>query len=140
METANQFVASTLEKDTGQKPEVACPASVKIEKGGTFECTAKFGPKVEAKVAIQQDDAQGNVTIKSISGILVSRRLEQEIAETAGKQTNTHLDVTCGDRVRAAVPDTTFQCDVKDASGQTAKVNVKVKDATGNVSWEIVKG
>jgi hypothetical protein len=41
--------------------------------------------------------------------------------------------------VRAAVPDAKFQCDIKDAAGQTAKVNVVVKDVNAHVSYEVVK-
>jgi hypothetical protein len=139
MDKAKTFVTSALETETGQKPETTCPSSVKIAKGATFECTARFSPSAEAKVVIEQNDDEGNVTVKAITGILISKRLEAQIAEGVGKEANVHVEVSCGDRVRAAKAGDTFQCDVKDAAGQTAKVNVSVKDAAGNVSWEVVK-
>ena len=139
MDKAKTFVATTLENETGQKPEASCPSSVKIEKGGKFECTARFGAGVEAKVGIVQNDDEGNVSIEAIKGVLISKRLEAQIAEGVGKQANVHVEVNCGDRVRAAKVDDTVQCDVTDAAGQAAKVDVKVKDVDGNVSWQVVK-
>jgi len=139
MEKAKEFVATALERDVGQKPDsTTCPESVKIEKGAKFSCTAKFGAAT-ATVEMQQNDDEGNVTITSSTGILVANKLEKLIAEGIGKQANVHVDAACGDRVRPATPGSTFQCDVKDAKGVTAKVNVKVKDASGSVDWELVK-
>ena len=139
MAKAKEFVSSTLERELGQKPtETTCPRSVAVEKGKTFECTAKFGAAV-ATVTIDQNDDQGNVTIKSVTGILVSSKLETQIAEHFGKQMNAHIEVACGDRIRPAKPGDTFTCDAKDAAGATAKINVKVKDASGAVDFELAK-
>jgi len=138
MAKAKEFVTATFEREVGQKPETTCPDSVKAEKGKTFECTAKFGT-VSAIVVIDQDDDQGNVTIKSVTGILVASKLEKQIGDHFGKQANAHVEVTCGDRVRAATVGDTFQCDAKDAGGATAKVNVKVKGTDGAVDFELAK-
>lgn len=139
MEKAKEFVTSTLEREVGQKPETTCPDSVAIEKGKTFECTAKFGAAV-ATVVIEQNDDEGNVTIKSSTGILIAHKLEELIADRIGKQLNVHVEATCaGDRVRPATPGLTFQCDATDANGASAKINVKVKDADGNVDLEVAK-
>lgn len=138
MEKAKEFVTSTLEREVGQKPETTCPDSVEIEKGKTFECTARFGAAA-ASVVIEQNDDQGNVTIKSITGILIAQKLEELIADRIGKQLNVHVEAACGERVRPATPGSTFQCDAKDASGASAKINVKVKDVDGNVDFEVAK-
>jgi hypothetical protein len=137
MGEAQTFVTSALEKATGQKPVTTCPESVKLEQGGTFECTAKFGA-VAARVVIVQDDDRGHVTIKSITGILVAAELEKQIADGIAKQRNVRPEVSCGDRIRAAVAGATFQCDVRDGE-HSAKVDVKVKNDAGDVSWEVVK-
>jgi hypothetical protein len=138
MDKAKEFVTTALEREVGQKPETTCPESVKIEKGAKFSCTAKFGAAT-ATVEILQNDDEGNVTISSITGIVVANKLEKEIADGIGKQANVHVDVACGDRVRPATAGLTFQCDVKDAKGTTGKVNVNVTDATGAAHWEIAK-
>jgi len=139
MTKAKDFVASTLERELGQKPtETTCPRSVAAEKGKTFECTAKFGAAV-ATVTIDQNDDQGNVTIKSVTGILISSKLEKQIADHFGKQMNAHVEVACGDRIRPSNAGDTFTCDAKDAAGATAKVNVQVKDATGAVDFALAK-
>jgi Domain of unknown function (DUF4333) len=137
MANAKSFVEKTFEDLSGQKPEASCPASVDIKQGSKFECTARFGPGVEAKLVIEQDDDKGHVTIKAVTGILVAKSLEKQIVEGIAKQLNEQVEVSCGDRVRAAVPGATFQCDAKDAKGQAGKINIKVKDIDGNVDWAI---
>jgi hypothetical protein len=139
IDKTKEFIATLLEKSTGTKPTVTCPASVKIEKDKTFECTAAFGPNAAAKVTIKQDDDQGNITIQSATGILVSSKLEKQIADHFGKANNKHVDAACGDRVRASTAGLEFQCEIKDAAGSTAKVNVKVKDTDGNVDFALAQ-
>ena len=55
MDKAREFVASTLEREVGQKPQVTCPEEVKAEAGASFDCTAAFD-EVKAKVTIKQDE------------------------------------------------------------------------------------
>jgi hypothetical protein len=137
MDKAKAFIEKTLETGAGQKPEARCPASVDIKKGGTFECTARFGPGVEAKLVMVQDDDEGYVTIKEITGIVPMRGFEDGIVEDIAKNHDTHVEVSCGTVVRAATPGSTFQCDLKYPDGQMAKVDVTVKDIEGNASWYV---
>jgi len=139
MEKAVEFVSSTLEKDVGQKPSaVTCPDSVKIEAGTMFECTVAFGaPK--AVVVMSQDDDKGNVTIKSITGILIASKLEKAISDDFGSKLNVHITTACGDRVRTATAGDKFTCDARDAKGNGGKVMVTVKDTAGNVNFELVR-
>ena len=139
IEKAKEFLAGLLEKETGAKPTVTCPASVKLEKDKTFECTAAFAGGASAKVTIKQDDDQGNITVQSATGILVSTKLEKQIADHFGKANNKHVDAACGERVRPSTAGLEFQCDIKDATGSTAKVNVKVKDENGNVDFALAQ-
>jgi len=138
MANAVTFVSTTLEKEVGQKPTaVTCPDAVTIKTGGTFECKAAFGAPT-ATVVIAQDDDQGNVTIKSITGILIGAKLEAQIAENLGPKLGAKLTVACGDRVRTATVGATFTCQAKDPTGATGTIAVTTKDLTGNVSFEVV--
>lgn len=137
MENAVTFVSTTLEKEVGQKPTaVTCPDAVAIKTGGTFECKAAFGAPT-ATVVIAQDDDQGNVTIQSITGILIAAKLEKQVADTLGPKLGATLTVACGDRVRTATVGEKFTCEAKDAEGGSGTVTVTTKDVTGNVSFEI---
>lgn len=131
------FVANNLEEQTGEKPVTTCPASIDVKQGAKFECTAKFGD-ASAKVVIVQKDDAGTVVVDAITGILVSKRLEAQVAEGVGKQLNLHVEANCGPRVRPAVVGAKFQCDVKDAKGSTAKVDIDVKTVEGAVDWRLV--
>jgi hypothetical protein len=137
MEKANEFVATNLEKETGLKPAVTCPEKVKIKTGDTFVCTAKF-PAAEATVTISQDDDKGNVTIKSINGILIVSKLEAQIADQVGKQVGAQVTAECGEGVQPAVAGSKIMCEVKDANGGGAKVETLVKDTAGNVSFRVI--
>jgi hypothetical protein len=138
MKNAREFISSTLERQVGEKPtDVTCPHKVAIETGKTFECTATFGKPV-ANVLIVQNDDKGNVTMQSITGILIASKLENAIAEDFGNKLNAKITAACGDRVRAATPGETFTCDVTDAKGASAKAEVLVKDTTGQVTFRLV--
>lgn len=137
IDKAKEFIAGLLEKETGVKPAVTCPDSVKIEKDKTFDCTAAFPGGASSKITMKQNDDQGNITVQSATGILVSTKLEKQIADHFGKANNKHVDAACGDRVRSSTPGLEFQCEIKDAAGQTAKVNVKVKDESGAVDFAL---
>jgi hypothetical protein len=140
MDKARDFISATLEREVGQKPsETTCPDSVKAVKDATFQCTAKFGPKAIATIEIKQDDAKGNVTIQSVTGVLIASKLEAQIAGSLGTKLNAHLTVSCGDRVRAAVVGDHFTCEAKDAKGATGQVEVIVKDTSGHVEFKLVE-
>ncbi len=138
MAKGKEFISSKLEANIGQKPiSVTCPEDVKIEKGGTVECTAGFGPAT-AKVTLTQDDDQGTVSMTSVTGLLIAASLEKQIAESLGKQLNMHIEVACGDRVRASVKGDKFVCDAKDAKGNAAKVEVEVTDDNGKTNFRVM--
>lgn len=138
MAKAREFVSSKLEANIGQKPTtVTCPVEVKVAKDGAFECTVAFG-SATGKVTMTQDDDQGNVTIKSVTGLLIAASLEKQVAESLGKQLNAHIEVGCGDRVRTSVKGDKFMCDAKDAKGNTATVEVAVTDDNGKTSFRVM--
>jgi hypothetical protein len=137
MKKAKEFVSTKLAEDVGEKPaNVICPESVKIEKGKTFECTADFGA-AKATVVMSQEDDEGFVKITSVTGILIGKKAEAAIAERLGKQFNAHFTVDCGAPVRAATAGDRFTCSAKDAAGKGGPVTVTVKDASGNVRFDL---
>lgn len=137
MKKAKEFVSSGLAQDVGEKPtNVICPDAVKAEKGKTFECTAEFGT-VKATVVLNQDDDKGNVTVASVKGLIVSKKAEAVLAEQLGQRFNAHFTVDCGARVRAATPGDKFTCEAKDAAGKGGPVTVTIKDADGNVHFDL---
>lgn len=137
MDKAREFVAGALEHEVGQKPQVTCPASVKIEAGATFSCTASFGD-VKTTVTMKQSDDKGNVTIVSNTGILISSKLEAEITSGLKNQLHGDFKANCGPRVRPSTPGDHFTCDATEVggSGRNGKIAVTVKDNAGNISWE----
>lgn len=137
MDRTKEFVATTLERETAQKPtEVTCPDKVKISKGTSFECTVLFGT-APAKVVLEQQDDEGFVKITSVTGILIATKLEAAIADQLGGKLNAHFTVACGDRVRPSTPGDRFTCTAKDAQGATGPVTVIVKDDQGNVRFDL---
>lgn len=137
MKKAKDFVSSGLAQDVGEKPtNVTCPESVKIEKGATFECTAELG-SAKANVVLRQEDDKGYVKVVSVKGIIVGKKAEAAIAEQLGQRFNAHFTVDCGAPVRAATPGDKFTCAAKDAAGKGGPVTVTVKDADGNVHFEL---
>jgi len=138
MEKAREFVSSALEKEIKQKPtNVTCPDSVKIEKDKVFDCTVSFGSAV-ATVSIRQNDEEGNVTITTITGILIAEKLEKQISDAIGAKLNVHVTTNCGERVRVSKAGDTFTCQAKDAKGEGGTIAVNVKDSSGNVDWKLV--
>lgn len=138
MDNAKKFVGSSLAREAGQEPtEVTCPDKVKMEKGKSFDCTAKFGGTT-ATVTMHQDDDQGNVTVIKITGILISKKAEEVIAKEVSSQVKAQVTVDCGDRVRTAKAGETFSCTATDPNGSKAQIDVIVKDDTGNVSWKLI--
>lgn len=139
MEKAKDYVGSTLETETKQKPtSVSCPDSVKIKKDAPFDCTVSFGSAV-ATVTLNQNDDEGTVSIKGVSGILIAEKLEKQIADEVGAKLNVHVTVNCGDRVRASKAGDTFTCEGKDAKGVGGTFAVNVNDTKGSVDWKLVK-
>jgi hypothetical protein len=139
MDEAKAFVSRALAADVGEPPaSVTCPELVKLKAQETFQCTADYGGGAVATVVVRQQDDQGNVTVESVSGILVANKAEAAIARGLGEQLNVHATVDCGPRVRPAAAGAVFTCAASDAKGARATVEVSVKDASGNVSWRVV--
>jgi hypothetical protein len=55
-------ISDGLEKQVGTAPEsVSCPDDVKVEQGGTFECTGTAPNGEEFTIDVTQKDDEGNI-------------------------------------------------------------------------------
>lgn len=138
MKNAEALVKKAMVSATGIEPTVDCPDKVKIEKGGRFDCEIAVGD-VKGVVTIEQTDDQTNVEVKSVTGLMISAKLEGIITERLQGQTGTKVTVDCGPRVRAAIPGDSFRCRATDDAGTSGEFEVKVKDVTGNVDFRLVE-
>lgn len=138
MTNARAFVRDQLAKDTGVAPTVECPAKVKGEKGARFDCTATFDG-ARAVVTLEQNDDEGYVTVVSVKGILIMHKLQAVIVERLGAPADRPVQVDCGPPVRPSNPGDKFRCTAR-AGGDTAEIEVTVKDETGNVDFAMVGG
>lgn len=139
MSNAEALVRSSIATQTGIEPKVTCPERVKVEKGARFDCEVVLDD-VHAVATLEQKDDKTNVEVVSISGFLVSTKLAQVIGEKLQAQSGRVVKVDCGPRVRPSTPGDTFRCHAADDAGTTLDVEVKVKDAIGNVSYDVVAG
>ncbi len=135
---AEAFAEKFVTGQTGLEAKATCPAKVKVEKGGRFDCSVVVGG-VTATVTVEQTDDKTNVEVKALSGLLITSKLEAQILERLSKQATTKIEVDCGPRVRAATPGETFECHAHDALGAAATILVKVTDTIGNVHFEVTK-
>lgn len=137
MKNAEALVEKSVAADTKLEAKATCPKEVKAEKGARFDCQVVVGG-VTATVTLEQKDDKSYVEVVAVSGLLVTAKLEAVIVERLGKQSTAKIEVDCGPRVRASTPGDSFQCHARDAAGATADVEVKVKDAVGNVDFKVV--
>jgi len=119
---------------------VVCPTESRAAKAGdTFECVAtpKEGGKLTIKVT--QDDDKGNVkweVVKS-EGLIDLKVVEASIVTGLKEQARVDATVSCGGKYRAAKAGETFECQAKIVDKGDATIVVTMKDATGNISWEV---
>jgi hypothetical protein len=117
---------------------VECPKSVKIEKGGRFDCTVAV-EGLNGVVTLEQKDAKTYVEIVQVSGLLISNTLEAGIGEKLKGTSGLEVKVDCGPRVRASTPGATFRCGATSGDKQL-DVDVTVTDNLGNADYEVVEG
>jgi len=119
---------------------VVCPTESRAAKAGdTFECVAtpKEGGKLTIKVT--QDDDKGNVkweVVKS-EGLIDLKVVEASIVTGLKEQARVDATVSCGGKYRAAKAGESFECQAKIVDKGDATIVVTMKDATGNISWEV---
>ena len=118
---------------------VTCPDTREMKANDTFECTAT--PSIGGKLTVQvsQKDDKGNITwaVSKSEGLLDLVALETLITNGL-KEGGTEATISCGGKYRAAEAGKSFECTATAAEGEKAQVAVTIKDAAGNVSFELV--
>ena len=120
---------------------VTCPESRPIKAADTFECTAT--PKVGGNLVVKvtQKDDQGNISweLAKAEGLIDLAALETVIKNGLKEANGLEATVSCGGKYRATEPGKSFECTATDAEGAKAQVAVLMKDAAGNVSYNLVE-
>lgn len=116
---------------------VSCPDDVEVEDGSTFRCTAEV-EETTLDVDVRQTDDDGTLEVEAQAAIIVTSRVETDIAETlADRFERDDVEVTCeGPAVRAEEPDATFACEAVDGD-ETKEVEVRVRDARGALAYTL---
>ena len=120
---------------------VTCPESREIKANDTFECTATPAMGGKLTVKVTQKDDKGNIAweVAKSEGLLDLVALETVIKNGLKEQSETEATVSCGGKFRAAEAGKTFECTATDPEGAKHQVAVTIKDAAGNVSYEVVQ-
>ena len=92
-------------------------------------------------VKVTQKDDKGNIAweVAKSEGLLDLVALETVIKNGLKEQSETEATVSCGGKFRAAEAGKTFECTATDPEGAKHQVAVTIKDAAGNVSYEVVQ-
>lgn len=132
-EQIRQYVESTYQT---RAQEAACPERP-VKRGDVFECTARFEDHV-LRFRVTQDDDMGNVTIDPAQAVIPTQAAEEDLARVIREQLGATATVDCGSqRLVVKDPGATFDCQAADPKGATRRVVVTVKDAEGNVDYEL---
>ncbi len=134
-----------LEKQGIAAESITCPGDIKMEKGVSFVCTAVIanssGTAIDIRVV--QTGNTGDVQLEHASSVLVTERVERGVGGQILDQTGKKVKVNCGDRVRLAVPKTTFECQVDELNAganraetkaESFKMRITVNDTEGD--WQ----
>ncbi len=135
---AEDFLSSTLESWTGEKPTaVSCPAQVRTKQSAGFTCTASFrqtGTAV-AVIGLVQTDGRGGLALASLDGLLFAADLEGRIARRFAIRLKTNLVIDCGPRVRLPVAGGEFFCDARNEKGESKTLLVTMTDNQGGFTF-----
>lgn len=122
--------------------EVVCPEAVEMKAGNSFECTARTAGGAEIRVAVDQNDDQGNIEWETAgtTGLLDLEALENQIRTGLQEQAGVETVVDCGDGLSDTPAGGTLECTATDPDGVGHTVDVTVRDSEGNVDWSVGGG
>ena len=137
MDKARRFVSEAVERYTKVKPtKVTCPDEVEAEKGANLVCTFEVGG-VSGTITMQQTDAEGSISVSSLTGIIASSKIE-DMVQAEFKKRGTAATIDCGARVHPSKPGDVFTCDARQGDDVIGRVSVTIKDEQNNVSFVVV--
>lgn len=129
-------VAQELNDQGAPVEQVTCPER-ELREGDVFQCTAKLDGQ-ELRIEMTQRDAEGNVDYGVLEALLETERVETVGADLIGQQAGTSLELDCGTNVWLVKrPGDTFECSATTSDGERLPVVVTVKDADGNVEFQV---
>jgi len=134
---AEEELAAALERLAKMPAKVECPPDVKIKKDDVFDCSITMGD-AKGTYRVTQTDDKGNIAFEMVEYFLMSAQIEEAIVGMLKEKTGVTGRVDCGPRVRVSTPGTSFFCTAVDDQGKKLKVSVDVKDAKGNVRFNVV--
>lgn len=135
-----KLIADSLKQKSGLDATASCPSSVKLEKGLATECALTLGGVPGGKATFTQIDDDGNITVEIVHDYVITKRANDFLQETFGKQIGQAVTVDCGpEAVRLAETGKTFRCKATAASGDVAQVEVTMTDNFGAIDAKVVQ-
>lgn len=111
-------------------PGLACPPILLASRKEPVQCQARVqGVQVLFDVTIGDD---GAAVFHPTRGVVVSS-LAVDLARKALARLQVEADIDCGPALRLSVPDTTFTCTARDATGATRPLYFRVADDNGRI-------
>ena len=114
---------------------VTCPNNANFRAGGTFECQAR-AVGVNFRIQVKMENDQGRFDSYT-KGLLILSKIEDLIKRTVKEQANVDVTADCGGKVRPAIPNDVFTCQVRARQGETKNAQVTVKDEQGNINVKL---
>jgi hypothetical protein len=114
--------------------KATCPSGVKLENGGTFECTVVVD-EIEFPVTIKQIDDKGTVQFRDTDHIYFTDELAREIEGNVKQTRNVDIDVVCKEPYWVFSPKAEHSCEVV---GEPARVAFVFADTAPGGKWEVV--
>jgi len=137
MTNVETLVKAMMTERAGVEPTVDCPDREPVAKGHRFDCRIGFGDLAGVATVEQMDD-QTSIAIESVTGVLVSRKLEALLITKVAAQVEGPVQVDCGPRVRRSTPGDTFRCHATYGAAGRLAIEITVKDDRGSVDFTTV--
>ncbi len=114
---------------------VTCPEKHEAKAGDSFDCTALAENDSTITVTVKENDDKGNIRWDTAETKGVIDLIQLQSAIVAKTVINGTVD--CGGKFKAVKAGETFECKAKDAKGNSATIEVTVKDRDGDVRWKV---
>jgi hypothetical protein len=133
-----KVISEWLEKQGMSATDIDCPRDIKIEQDMKFMCKAvmKNSDNLTLDIEITQTSDDGDINMAHGSKIQPASLVERGLAGQILDQTGKKVTVDCGFRVRLAVPQSTFTCEVT-SEAEKFQVGITITDDTG--AWQAKK-
>lgn len=118
--------------------EVRCPAPVRLEEGGEFDCEVVLGAGGGTlPVRVVQRDDRGTLEVLPERAVLSARQVADELRSSLGETFGRSFQVDCGtEPATVREPGEQLICRARD-QGSRRSVAVTIVDERGSLSFEI---